>query len=95
MGLAARGRLLQTGYNTCLLAMSRDKVRALVLAGDLAANSLDKMTHAARANGVPVRIFATMAELSKITGKENAGIFGITDPNLARAIIEEIDTHSI
>ena len=69
MGLAARGRMLAVGYNTCILMMNRRKIKILILAGDLADNSKEKM----------------------ITGKENSGIFGITDENLSKAILEEID----
>lgn len=91
MGLAARGRMLAVGYNTCILMLNRKKLKALILARDLAENSLEKMVAAAKKNNVPFRIYGEMEELSHITGKENAGIFGITDENMSKAIIEEID----
>ena len=49
------------------------------------------MVNAAAAGGVPCRSYGKMTELSKAAGKENAGIFGITDENLAKAISAEID----
>ena len=33
----------------------------------------------------------TKEELSHFTGKTDSGIFGVTDANLAKAILEEID----
>lgn len=91
MGLAARGRMLAVGYNTCILMMNRRKIKILILAGDLADNSKEKMISNAKKNNVPFRIYRSMENLSHITGKENSGIFGITDENLSKAILEEID----
>ena len=56
MGLAARGRMLAVGYNTCILMMNRRKIKILILAGDLADNSKEKMISNAKKNNVPFRI---------------------------------------
>lgn len=90
MGLAARGRMLAVGYNTCILMMNRRKIKILILAGDLADNSKEKMISNAKKNNVPFRIYRSMENLSHIQGKKS-GIFGITDENLSKAILEEID----
>lgn len=91
LGLAARGRMLATGYNTCIFMLSKGKVKLIILATDLAENSVDKMISASRKYNIPYKVYGSKEELSHITGKENAGIFGITDENLSRAISEEID----
>lgn len=91
LGLGARGRLLAIGYNTCVFMMGKGKVRMVILAENLAENSVEKMSSAAAKYNVPLRIYGSMEDLSHITGKENAGIFGVTDENLSRAILEEID----
>jgi len=91
LGLAARGRLLVTGYNTCIFMIGKGKVKMIVLACDLAKNSVEKIVSAAERNKIPYRFYGSKEDLSHITGKENSGIFGVTDENLSRAILEEID----
>ena len=91
LGLAARGRMLAVGYNTCIFMLGKGKVKTIILACDLAENSVKKMVSAAEKNRVPYRLYGSKEELSHITGKEDSGIFGITDENLSRAILEEID----
>ena len=91
LGLAARGRLLATGYNTCLFMIGKGRIRLIIIAGDLAENSVKKMTSAAERNNGPWRKWSTKEELSHFTGKTDSGIFGVTDANLAKAILEEID----
>lgn len=91
LGLAARGRLVATGYNTCVFMMAKNKVKYLILAEDLAENSKKKMISEANKKGVPYGIYSTKEALSHITGKEDSGIFGVTDINLAKAISSEIE----
>jgi ribosomal protein L7Ae-like RNA K-turn-binding protein len=91
LGLAARGRMLVKGYNTCIFMISKKKVRLLILAQDLAENSIKKMVSVAEKNNIPYRIYGTKEDLSHITGNVDAGIFGLTDENLAKAILSEID----
>lgn len=91
LGLAARGRMLANGYNTCTFMIGKRKVKLLILAEDLAENSTKKMVSLAERNKVPYRIYGTKEVLSHRTGNVDAGIFGVTDENLAKAISEEID----
>ena len=83
LGLAARGRLLVSGYNTCVFMIDKRKVRLLVIAEDL--------SEIAERKNVPYRIYGSMRELSHMTGKTDSGIFGVTDENLAKVISEKID----
>lgn len=91
IGLAARGRMVAVGYNTCVFSMSKSKVKLIILAEDLSQNSVEKIKSEADRKGIPVRVYGNKQELSHMTGKENSGIFGITDANLSKAILEEID----
>ena len=91
IGLAARGRMVAIGYNTGVFSMSKSKVKLIILAEDLSQNSVEKIKSEADRKGIPVRVYGNKQELSHMTGKENSGIFGITDANLSKAILEEID----
>ena len=91
LGLAARGRMLAIGYNTCMFMMGKRKVKMVVLAEDLAENSMKKMLSLCARNNVPYVVYGTKEILSHRTGKEDSGIFGITDENLAKAILEVIE----
>ena len=83
--------MVAIGYNTCVLSMSKSKVKLIILAEDLSQNSVEKIKSEADRKGIPVRVYGNNQELSHMTGKENSGIFGITDANLSKAILEEID----
>ena len=91
LGLAARGRMLAIGYNTCMFMMGKRKVKLVLLAEDLAENSVKKMLSLCKRNNVPYVVYGTKEVLSHRTGKDDSGIFGITDENLAKAIQDEID----
>jgi len=91
LGLAARGRMLAIGYNTCMFMMGKRKVKMVILAEDLAENSMKKMLSLCTRNNVPYVVYGTKEILSHRTGKEDSGIFGITDENLAKAILEVIE----
>lgn len=83
--------MVAVGYNTCVFSMSKSKVKLIILAEDLSQNSVEKIKSEAYRKGIPVRVYGNKQELSHMTGKENSGIFGITDANLSKAILEEID----
>ena len=93
LGLAARGRLVAIGYNTCTFMMAKNKVKYIILAEDLAENSKKKMIAEANKRNVPYGIYGTKEDLSHITGKEDSGIFGVTDINLEKAISNEIENN--
>lgn len=91
LGFAAKSRSMVTGYNTCLMMMDRKKIKLLILAGDLSEKTVKKMREAAKNKSIPCRSYGTSEELSRICGKQGKGVFGITDMNFAKAIINEID----
>ncbi len=91
LGFAAKSRNLISGYHTCLHAIKQKKLKLLILSEDLSGNTVKKLTKLSEDNGVPLRIYGTMEELSHITGSRERGVFGITDLNFADAILKEID----
>lgn len=91
LGFAARSRNLVTGYNTCIMAMQKKQLKLLILACDLSDNSIEKLVREAEKTGTSYRIYGSVQELSHITGKDNKGVFGITDRNFADIIGQEID----
>ena len=91
LGFAKRSGNLLTGYNTCVSAMSKRKIKLLILAGDISENTLKKMIKEAERYKIPYRVYGEIDELSEITGCEGRGIFGITDENFFNIIAREID----
>lgn len=91
LGFAAKSRNLVTGYNTCLLMMDKRKIKLLILAKDLSEKTVKKLSDAAENKNIPYRYYGTVEELSRMCGKQGKGVFGITDVNFAKVIINEID----
>jgi ribosomal protein L7Ae-like RNA K-turn-binding protein len=71
--------------------MERGNVKFLLIATDLAENTTKKCTSTAVSQEIPFRFYGTKESLSTMTGEPNRGIFGITDVQLAKVIMEEID----
>lgn len=91
LGFAKRSRSLIMGYNTCLLAMDKRKLKLLVLASDVSENTMKKLVKAATERNVVYRIYGTCDDLSQACGTMGRGVFGITDRNFANVILKEID----
>ena len=91
LGFAAKSRNLVSGYHTCMHTIRQKKLKLLILSEDLSENTVKKLSKLTTDHGVPLRIYGKMEELSKITGSQERGIFGITDVNFADAILKEID----
>ena len=95
LGFAARSRNLVTGYNTCLKLIPSGKLKLLIIADDVGDNTRDKMLQKCETYGIDVVRFGSCEELSKATGKEDKGLFGITEMGFARSIKESIDKYEI
>ena len=91
LGFAKRSGNLLTGYNTCIHAMKRGKVKLLILAADISENTLQKVIKESEKSKVPYRVYGEICEISQITGCEGRGIFGITCENFSNIIAKEID----
>lgn len=73
------------------MAMQKKQLKLLILACDLSENSIEKLIREAEKTSTSYRIYGSVQELSHITGKDNKGVFGITDRNFADIIGQEID----
>ena len=91
LGFAARSRNLVTGYNTCIMAMQKRKLKLLILASDLSENSIEKLVKEAEKTGTSYKIYGSFSGLSHIKGKDNKCVFCVTDRNFADIISQEID----
>ncbi len=91
LGFAAKSRNLVSGYHTCLHTIKQRKMKLLILSEDLSENTVKKLSKLSEENGVPLRIYGKSEELSKSTGSQERGVFGITDANFADVILREID----
>ena len=91
LGFAAKSRNLVSGYQTCLHAIKKKKLKLLILSEDLSENTVKKLSKLSKENEIPLRIYGKSEELSKATGSQERGVFGITDGNFADVIMKEID----
>jgi len=91
LGFAAKSRNLVSGYQTCLHAIKQKKLKLLILSEDLSENTVKKLSKLSKENEIPLRIYGKSEELSKTTGSQERGVFGITDVNFADVIKREID----
>ena len=91
LGLARKAGKLLAGYNKCLDAIERGKIKLLIISEDVSENSMKKMIKLAESKKTKYRIYGQSEETGHITGNPGRGIFGITDKNFAEAVIKEID----
>lgn len=91
LGFATKSRNLVTGYNTCLKLIPSGKMKLLIIAEDVGDNTRKKMLQKCDTYNVKVRVFGTCDELSLATGKEDKGLFGVTDGGFAQSITKQID----
>lgn len=91
LGFAKKSRKLMTGYNTCIFGLRRGQIKLVILAEDLAQNTIDKFQKLTEAAGVPLRIYGTREELSKASGEVDKGVYGVADTGFAAVIQKEID----
>lgn len=91
LGFASKSRNMVTGYNTCIMTLAKKKIKLLIIASDLAPNTIEKMIKECKKNKVEYRIYSDTFDLSQVTGKDNKGIYGILDDNFAKVICREID----
>ncbi len=91
LGFATKSRNLISGFNTCVTAMHKEKVKLLLVAEDISENTEEKIIREAEKTNTVWRKCLDIESLSEITGKDNVGIFAVTDDNFAKVILTEID----
>lgn len=91
LGFARKSGNLAMGFNTCVFAMKKRKLKLLIVAEDISENTGKKIEKEAKKHQVPLRVYGTCDELSQMAGTGGRSIFGITDQNFANVILNEID----
>ncbi len=91
LGFAKKSRNLLAGYNTCIMAASKNKVKLLILTGDLAENTVKKITSLSVKKRIPLVFLKNSEEYFEELGLNGKGVFAILDSNFAKVISEEID----
>jgi ribosomal protein L7Ae-like RNA K-turn-binding protein len=95
LGFAKKSGNLLAGYNTCVSAMNKGKIKLLIICEDVAENSMEKITGLARANQINYRIYGHSDRIGPVTGNPGRAIFGVTDSGFAETIAKAIDRESI
>ena len=95
LGFAKKSGNLLAGYNTCISAMNKGKIKLLIICEDVAENSMEKITGLAKANHTKYRIYGHSDVLGPVTGSPGRAIFGITDAGFAKTIADEIELEEI
>lgn len=91
MGFAKKSGNLLMGYNTCVFAMKKGRVKLLIVAEDISENTGKKIEKEAKKHQVPCRVYGRSEDLSQMAGTGGRSIFGVTDQNFADVISKEID----
>lgn len=91
LGFAKKSGNLVTGTNTCSFTMKKRKVKLLLIAEDVSQNTLKKILGEAKSSETPYRIYGISDDLSHAVGTSGRSVFGVTDDNFAKVIIDEID----
>ena len=91
LGFAARARKIVSGADTCSINMKKGSAKLLIIAGDAAENTKDKLTGEAERFGVPCKIYGESDRLSQVTGKSGRTVFAVIDDHFAQCILSEIE----
>ncbi len=95
MGFAAKSRKLISGAETCKAFMAKGKVKLLIIAEDISANTKEKVIREAVRHNVEYKVFGEKEKLSAMTGETDSGIFGILDDNFKNVILKEIESKEV
>ncbi len=92
LGLGARGRLLIAGVDMVREGIRKGTVELLIIAGDAAEHSRDKVLPLATAKQVAVLEGPSAVVLGRAIGKEQVAAVGVTDRRLAKGIRELMES---
>lgn len=90
LGLAKRAGKLVTGTETVIGETNKGKVKAIIMASDVQANTAEKVDRVARKNNIPMINSFTTDEVSKAIGKKRK-VLGLTDVGFTKALVKKIN----
>jgi ribosomal protein L7Ae-like RNA K-turn-binding protein len=88
LGLAARARATVHGTDAARYAVRDGKAGVVLLAADASPTQSRKLVPLLRARGTPFAVCLTRDELGGALGRGPVSAVAVTDPNLARRIVE-------
>lgn len=91
LGFARKAGHLVPGETLCEQGVKSKKISLLIIAEDMNESTRDRMMRLCESEGVAYRVFSNKASLSNAIGKDNYGLFGVTNKKFSRALIEKID----
>jgi ribosomal protein L7Ae-like RNA K-turn-binding protein len=92
LGLAYRGRRLESGEQPVSIALRDKKARIVLVASDSAENTKSRLKSWTAVNGVPLfELDCTKEELGAALGKASCSMAAITDAGLALAALKQLD----
>ena len=91
LGFAVRARKIVFGYNQCEMAISRRKIKLLIVATDVAENTKKKFAKLAKEFNIPIYVYGKSEDISDICGNQMKNVFGVTDGHFASIIQNEIE----
>jgi ribosomal protein L7Ae-like RNA K-turn-binding protein len=91
LGLAARAGAVLSGTERVREAARAGTLRFVVVAGDISANTRDKLIPLFEARAVVYREIATRAELGDAVGRPPASALGITDAGFAGRLADLLE----
>ena len=89
LGLSAKAGKIMSGTDMVLEGIVKRKVKLLVMASDASPKSIKNMEFTCEKYKVEIIVFGTIEENSRAIGKENRAVIGVTDDNLAQAILKQ------
>lgn len=91
LGFAKKSGNLVMGETLCITGIRSKKVSLLLMASDINETTQKRMISICESEGVAYRIVFDKEALSNAIGKNNYGLFGVTNKKFSRAIIEKLD----
>lgn len=79
-----------SGSETVIMSLNKAKIKTVILANDLHANTREKVERAARKIGSPVYELFSSQELSKAIGRKRK-VLGLTDVGFSKALAKLIN----
>ncbi len=85
LGFAMKSRKLLSGTRSVERGIREQKVMLLIASKEMSQNALERLIYQRE---IPVIQAYSVEELSRVIGKKNRHIIGITDPAMAKAMLE-------
>lgn len=95
LGLAARGGNVKSGEYSTEKAIKDHKARLVLVAMDASENTKKSFQDMCRFYGVPYCEYGTKEELGHYIGKQFRASLAVTDPGLAKTVIEKLQSDGL